>query len=200
MSTASARDLITFEDFCAIVNGDQKADLIDRVIDMASPDNTDANEINGWLFWLIAAFVETKDLGKVYMSRVAFRLDNLNGPEPDLAFVRKARLQDVHRGFVNGPPDLAVEVVSPDSVERDYQKKRRQYEQAGVREYWIVDELKQVLTLYRLEKGKLPEVQPTKGVLMSKVLPGFWLRPGWLWQKPLPKKLTILKKILERSK
>jgi Uma2 family endonuclease len=200
MSTASARHLITFEDFCALVNDDRKADLIDGVIYMASPDNTDANEINGWLFWLITAFVEVKDLGKVYISRVAFRLDILNGPEPDLAFVRKSRLQNVHRGFVKGPPDLAVEIVSPDSVERDYEKKRRQYEHAGVREYWIVDELQQVFRLLRLEKGKFRAVSPRKGILTSKALPGFWLSPAWLWRKPLPRKLSILKKILEHNK
>jgi hypothetical protein len=40
----------TFEDFCEIIREDQKADLIDGVIYMASPENTDANDLFGWLF------------------------------------------------------------------------------------------------------------------------------------------------------
>jgi Uma2 family endonuclease len=186
----------TFEDFCLLVKDGQKGDLIDGVIYVASPDNTDANELNGWLYRLIGDYVELNDLGKVYVSRVAFRLSDTNGPEPDIAFVRNERLDSVRRGNVEGPPDLAVEIVSPDSIERDYEKKRHQYERAGVREYWIVDEMEEKVTLLRLEKGKFREARPRKGVFTSKVLPGFWLRTAWLWQQPLPKKMEVLREIL----
>jgi Uma2 family endonuclease len=196
MATVSDKGTVTFEEFCRLVDGEHKADLIDGVIYMASPDNTDANELAGWLFRLIGHFVELKDLGKVYVSRVAFRLDDHNSPEPDLAFVRKGRLKRVRRGFVQGPPDLAVEVVSPDSVERDYDRKRKQYERAGVREYWIVDEVEKTVTLLRLVKGKYREVRPRKGVLSSHVLSGFWLRPEWLWQEHLPRVIDALDGIL----
>ena len=130
----------------------------------------------------------------MFGTRVAFRLDPRNGPEPDIAFVRKKRLHFVERGFVRGGPDLAVEIVSPDSVERDYDKKRKQYERAGVPEYWIVDEIEQKVTLLRLGKdGKYKEVRPRKGILHSKALPGFWLRVEWLWQSPLPKTVAVLR-------
>src|SRR5690348_14152881 len=109
MATADKRSAVTFDEFCRIVDGKQKADLIDGVIHMASPDNTDANALTGWLFWAIQGYVEENDLGEVFVNRVAFRLSGTNAPEPDLAFVRKGRLAAVHRGFVQGPPDLAVE-------------------------------------------------------------------------------------------
>src|SRR6516225_10140221 len=44
--------LYSFEEFCSVVPDGQKADLIDGVIYMASPDNTDAADLFGWLFWL----------------------------------------------------------------------------------------------------------------------------------------------------
>src|SRR3954452_5728404 len=91
----------TFEDFCFLVKEDQKADLIDGVIYMASPENTDANLLFMWLGRVIGLYVEEKDLGEVYGSRVALRLDNRNGPEPDLGFVRKDRLHLVERGHIN---------------------------------------------------------------------------------------------------
>src|SRR5436853_386316 len=92
MTTKTKQRLFTFEEFCIIIGEDQKADLIDGVIHMASPENTDANELFMWLGALLEIYVEEKELGRVYGSRVAFRLANLQGPEPDLAFVRKDRL------------------------------------------------------------------------------------------------------------
>jgi Uma2 family endonuclease len=197
MSRAARVAPYTFEDFCALVKDGEKADLIDGVIYMSSPDNTDANSLFMWLGGLINLFVEEKELGKVYGSRVAFRLGETNGPEPDIAFVRKDHLDRVERGFVRGGPDLAVEIVSPESVNRDYEKKRKQYEDAGIPEYWIVDEPEQKVTPLRLGKGgKYREVRPRKGILHSKALPGFWLRVEWLWQDPLPKTITVLREIL----
>jgi Uma2 family endonuclease len=166
---------------------------------MASPDNTEANELFVWLLRLFGDFVELRDLGKIFGSRVAFRLDDVGGPEPDLAFLRKDRLHLVRRGYVQGPPDLALEIVSPESVERDYERKRLQYQQHGVAEYWIVDESERKTTLFRLgQDGEYREVRPRKGELHSKVLSGFWLRPDWLWQTPLPKKVDVLAQILAR--
>lgn len=197
MSRAARLAPYTFEDFCALIRNGQKADLIDGVIYMASPDNTDANSLFMWLGGLIHLFLEEKGLGKVYGSRVAFRLGETNGPEPDIAFVRSDRLHLVKRGFVQGGPDLAIEIVSPESEERDYVKKRKQFEEAGVPEYWIVDEPKQKVTLLRLGKeGTYREVRPKKGIFTSKALSGFWLRVEWLWQEPLPKTLTVLREIL----
>src|SRR4051794_6690152 len=110
MSTVTRNQLLTFEEFCTLVRSDQKADLIDGVIYMASPDNTDANEIAGWLYSVMLFLVQARKLGKVYHSRVAFRLAEHQGPEPDVAFVRTERLHLVRRGFIEGPPDLALEV------------------------------------------------------------------------------------------
>ena len=129
----------TFDEFLLLVKEYQKADLLDGVIYMASPESTDDNKLGGWLYRLMAEYVIELDLGEVYYSRVAFRITEKRGPEPDVAFVAKSRLRLVERGFVDGAPDIAVEIVSPDSVQRDYDKKRTIYEKAGVKEYWIID-------------------------------------------------------------
>ena len=190
----------TFDDFCFLVGDDQKADLIDGVIYVASPENTDSNLLFIWLGGLISLFVETFDLGEVFGLRVALRLDGKNSPEPDILFVRKSRLHLMRQGHIAGAADLAMEIVSPESVQRDYQMKRTQYERAGVEEYWIIDQMAEKVTLLRLgPNGKYREVRLKKSVLHSHVLPGFWLRPGWLWQQPRPKKLVVLDEILGRN-
>lgn len=191
------KKLVTFDEFCLLVREDQKADLIDGVIHMASPENTDANELCVWLVRLLGDFAEINDLGKVYASRVAFRLSSHRAPEPDIAFVRKGRLEVIQRGHVAGAPYLAVEIVSPESVERDYETKRALYEEAGVEEYWVLDEVQQEVTWLRLDKaGKYREVRPRKGRLASEVLPGFWFDPAWLGPEGLPSKIAALAQIL----
>lgn len=199
MGTVTRTRGYTFEEFCLLVKDGQKADLIDGVIYMASPDNNDANRLCVWLLTLMEMLVEANDLGDMFVNRAAFRLDGGNSPEPDVAFVRKERLHLVRRGFTDGPPDLAVEFVSPESVERDYGKKRLQYQRAGVPEFWIVDEIDEKLSLLRLAaNGRYREIRPRKGVLVSEAMPGFWLRAEWLWQSPRPKKAEVLKLLLKR--
>ena len=200
MGTPTRTRGYTFEEFCLLVKDGQKADLIDGVIYMASPDNNDANKLCVWLLTLMEMLVEDQDLGQMFVSRSAFRLDESNSPEPDIAFVRRDRLHLVQRGFTDGPPDLAVEIVSPESVERDYDKKRRQYQRAGVREYWIVDEIEEYVTLLRLAANhRYREIRARRGVLTSEAMSGFWLRPEWLWQQPRPKVAAVLKQLLKGS-
>lgn len=199
MSTATRFKPHTFDDFCFLVRDDQKADLMDGVIYMASPDNTDANDLFMWVGGLMFDFADLRDLGRVFGSRVAFRINDMNAPEPDIAFILRNRMHLIRRGHILGRPDLAMEIVSPESVDRDYVKKRAQYQAAGVPEYWILDELKQKVILLRLtSKGTYREVRPVDGELHSKVLTGFWIRPEWLWQQPRPKKAAVLQMILAK--
>ena len=130
----------TFEDFCRLVPDGEKADLIEGVIYMASPDKIEAARLFAWLFRLLCEFVEIRDLGEVYPLRVAFRLNDGTSPEPDIGFLSTKNLTRTWRTYGEGPPDLALEMVSPESAERDYVTKRHLYEKHGVREYWIVDE------------------------------------------------------------
>jgi Uma2 family endonuclease len=187
----------TFEEFLDLIPDGEKADLIDGVIYMASPDNTDASDLTGWLGAILYTFVEMKGLGKVYQSRVAYRLGRKRGPEPDLGFVPKELEASRRRGYIDGPPALAMEIVSPESVGRDYVLKRAQYEQAGVREYWIIDPDEQRATLLVLRQGHYEEVAPVDHVLASEVVPGFRLDVRWLWATPRPPAYNVLRQLLE---
>ena len=53
------------------------------------------------------------------------------------------------------------------------------------------------MTVYVLTaQGRYRLLRPRKGVLHSQALPGFWLKPKWVWQKPLPKRIAVLAEIL----
>jgi Uma2 family endonuclease len=194
----TANGLVTVSEFYRRVPDGQKADLLDGVIYMASPDTLESNDLTGFVDFLLRGFNSAKKLGgKVFVSRFAFRLTRYRAPEPDVAFVTKRRLRLLSRREMKGGPDVAVEIVSADSRRRDYGEKKRIYQAAGVSEYWIIDPLKKRVEFHRLRDGKYQLVPLEDGrIFRSKVVPGFWLDVNWLLSDPLPDPLECLEEIL----
>lgn len=188
---------VTFADFCTLVQPGQKADLIDGAIFLDPCESPRNNLLFGWLMSLMNGWASETDAGRMFASRVAFKIDNRNAPEPDLGFVRRGRLRCVKQDHVVGPPDLALEIVAPESVERDYDLKFKLYERAGVSEYWIVDPDFQDVLAYRLgTTGKYRRVPLANRRIRSQAMPGFWLAPAWLWSKAEPCAVDALNEIL----
>ena len=78
---------------------------------------------------------------------------------PDVCVVTQqqvAELMDQSAVF-RAPAQLAVEIVSPSSVERDYTKKPLEYANKGIREYWIVDPIESKVTVFQLVNGRYRE-------------------------------------------
>ena len=79
-----------------------------------------------------------------------------------------------------------VEIISPDSRTRDRRRKFREYQEGGVREYWLPDPGKRQAAFYVRDPGGRfqPSLPGPDGIFHSTVLPGLWLKVGWLWQRP----------------
>jgi Uma2 family endonuclease len=92
--------------------------------------------------------------------------------QPDVLVVCDAA--KISERGVRGAPDWVLEVLSPATAGHDQVRKRRIYEQAGVREYWMVHPTDRVLTVYRLENGVYgkPDTQLLEGETPVGVLPG----------------------------
>lgn len=191
-------DLVTFEEFCQVIQDGQKADLIDGVVYMASPDTDPANDLNGLLWSLLRMFDSARQLGgEVRGSRFACFMDAMNAPEPDVIYISGARKHLIQRLGFQGGPDVVIEIVSRDSRHRDYHLKRDLYEDAGVTEYWIVDPRERMFTALHLENEKFVEMPVSSdGVFRSQAIAGFWLRVNWLFESPLPDDYTVLQTIL----
>ncbi len=80
----------------------------------------------------------------------------------------------IDRRGVRGAPDWLLEVLSPSTAAHDQIAKRRTYERAGVREYWLVHPGDRTLTVYGLDKGQYgrPEIYELKDATPIGVLPG----------------------------
>ena len=92
--------------------------------------------------------------------------------QPDILVVCDPRKID--RRGVRGAPDWVLEVLSPSTAAHDQIAKRRAYERAGVREYWLVHPGDRTLTVYVLENGQYgrPEIYELKDETPLGVLPG----------------------------
>lgn len=103
---------------------------------------------------------------------------------------------------MDGPADLAIEIVSPESVLRDRGAKYAEYEAGGVREYWIIDAEARRADFFVLDgEGRYQRASPDDGgKYASAVLPGFWVNIGWLWQSPLPSVRSVLKEWNDAAK
>ena len=99
---------------------------------------------------LMAAHVRAGGLGEVFLSPLDVILDEARAlvVQPDIFFVAKDRLHIVS-DRVRGAPDLAVEILSPNTRRTDEITKRKLYERFGVAEYWVVDPELDTVKIYR---------------------------------------------------
>lgn len=184
-------------DFIAWCDEDTHAEWVNGKVIVMSPENVAHKHLVFFLLHLIDGYVTHKNLGTVAGEAVHVRLPGQSSRRsPDLFFVSKARKNLIKEQYIDGAPDLIVEVVSPESVSRDYREKFREYESAGVHEYWIIDPANETLEAHRLDKhGNYKPIPLTQGKVRSSVLKGFYLKPEWLWRNPRPNWLKLLSEL-----
>ncbi len=102
-----------------------------------------------FLYRQLLRFVEEHSLGVVMFAPLRIRLWGGKYREPDLVFMAAEHADRLGEQFWEGA-DLVMEVVSPDDPQRDNVTKRREYAQAGIPEYWIVDPAAASITVLTL--------------------------------------------------
>jgi len=127
------------------------------------------------LEWWIGNHIAEHTLGMIFGAETGFIIER--NPDtvraPDVAFVVKERIPNpLPSGFFPGPPDLAVEVLSPSDRASEVTAKTRGWLAAGCREVWNVDPETKTVTLHRAE-GAI--VQRAVGDILESplLLPGF---------------------------
>ncbi len=136
------------DDIYALPDG-QRAELIDGQMYMMAPPTRRHQQILGALYRKVADYIDKKSSScEVDIAPFAVFLneDDKNYVEPDISVIcDKNKLDD--RGC-NGSPDWIIEIVSASSKRMDYMIKLFKYRTAGVKKYWIVDPLKDRITIY----------------------------------------------------
>ena len=188
---------ISYEEFLEWTDEDQHVEWVDgEVIDM-SPISNRHEDVAGFLNCsLLRHYVEAHQLGIIrgepYQMKPALHLP---GRAPDFFFVATAHLDRLRSTYLEGPADLVVEIISPESRARDRGDKFFEYEAAGISEYWLLDPIREQAEFYGLGADGIyrPAALDEQGRYHSVVLPGLWLQVSWLWETPLPPLLSVLK-------
>ena len=106
-------------------------------------------------------------------------------PTPDIVYARREWLHLMRGSFMEGTPDLLVEVLSEDR-DKDLVRKRDRYAAAGVPEYWIVDPLNEmVLVLELFDRKYVQRVLCRTDTLTTPTIPGFELLLERLFGDPI---------------
>ncbi len=138
----------TIDDIYELPEG-ERAELIDGQIYYMAPPSRKHQRLVHLFDKIIGNYIDSKNGNcEVYPAPFAVFLneDDKNYVEPDISVIcDKNKLDD--RGC-NGSPDWIIEIVSPSSKRIDYMIKLFKYRTAGVKEYWIVDPLKDRITIY----------------------------------------------------
>ncbi len=161
-------------------------ELADGELYEMPPPNLDHQDLIGFLYWMVRAYLDetTPRLGRAWLG-AGVALSDTMMLIPDLVFIRSEHQGIMRTNYLDGIPDLVVEVLSTDR-RRDLALKRGWYAAAGIPEYWILDPVNDTLTILELSGDEYTEraVLGSNDVLTTPMLPGFDLPLERLFANP----------------
>ena len=183
---APAKRRLTYEEFLAL-DGDPHQEWVNgEAVRMPSVGHIHS-EITGFLIALLWATITDERLGRVFFNPFNIHLGGV-GRAPDVTVVLNEHLDRVRLNYLEGPPDIAIEVISPGGGARDRVEKFAEYEAGGVREYWLIDPQTETAEFYVLgADGRYGEVVAGEW-FASTVVAGLRVKPAWFWERPTVKR------------
>ncbi|QGP92635.1 Putative restriction endonuclease [Neomoorella glycerini] len=179
---------MSFTEFLAWCNEDTWAEWVDGEVVLLTPAAVKHQRVSLFLSSFLANYVLLEQQGQVFTAPFLVHLPEpvRRGREPDIIFIKQENLGRLQANYLDGAPDLVVEITSPESLARDRGEKFREYEAAGVPEYWLVDPDRRQAEFYHLEANGRYHLSTAgaAGVYYSRVIPGLGLKIEWLWQDP----------------
>jgi len=144
---------ITYEELLEKYPPETRLELIDNEVIMSPSPNTEHQDTSRELSFLLYEFAKKHDLGKIYSAPYDVILSENRVVQPDILFISKANLSKITKKGYQGVPDLVIEIVSPSSFYHDSVTKFRLYEEAGVKEFWLVEPANKVVEVFYLKNN-----------------------------------------------
>ncbi len=176
----------TDEEFMALPQDGHRYEIVNgELVDMGN-----SGALHGYVCSLLlaalASYVLPKKLGVILDSSTAFKMENGNRRSPDISFFAKERLQGMTElpiGFLDGAPDLAVEVLSPSNTVEEIHDKLVEYFENGTRLVWIIHPSEHYVLVYRSAQEPDRLLKSVDSLEGEEVIPGFALSVADLFQK-----------------
>ncbi|MCE9561432.1 MAG: Uma2 family endonuclease [Planctomycetes bacterium] len=187
--TATVQDLLD-----SSITGDRGCELVEGILVQKAMGFHD-DYIGSWLIHLFLTYLDTNNLGAVSGAQglIRFKLDLVR--VPDVAFIRWDSVEDPDEienpagAFLEYPPDLAVEVLSPGNTRKEMEIKLGEYAKAGVKLVWYVDPERKEVDVFPKANAKRKQTFDINGTLDGgDVLPGFTLPVAKIFEKRAPAK------------
>jgi len=145
---------MTSDQFCELPPSEEyKLELLDGEVIVAARPRINHQHFVFQLAVVAELWLRPRKLGRLLLDSLMM-LDGKWSPAPDLVFVARQHLTKVKQKRIEGPVDLAVEVLSPTNPEVDRDTKFEAYAQFGIPWYWIVDLTERRLDEYKLGRGR----------------------------------------------
>ena len=175
--TATEQDLLDNS-----VTGGRVCELVDGIL-VEKAMGFRADYVGAWILFSIGFFLREHNLGAVIGSQGPFRFKIGLVRMPDVSFIRWDSVEDTDEieepdgAFLEYPPDLAVEVLSPGNTVKEMAVKLDEYARAGVKLVWYVDPERKEVDVYPKGNPRRKKTVGVGGVLDGgDVLPGFTVR------------------------
>lgn len=183
---AIASKIWTDEEFMALPDDGHHYEIINgELINMGN-----SGALHGYvcstLMILLGGYVRQHNLGAMLDSSTAFKMKNGNKRSPDIAFFAKERLQGMAvlpSGYLEGAPDLAVEVLSPGNTVEEIDDKLTEYFENGSRLVWLIHPTQHYVLVYRSAQEPDRLLKEKDSLDGEEVIPGFTLAIADLFQK-----------------
>jgi Uma2 family endonuclease len=179
---------VTFEEYLQKYAADFHEFVKGTVIKMP-PVHERHDQLTRYGAMLLESYFDRRPIGKIRQGPFVMQISAHNiSREPDIQIILEANYSHLQPTYMDGPADICIEVVSLESVKRDHGEKFEEYELGGVKEYWIIDPLRDETRFYRLNaEGRYIGIrEDAQGYYQTPLLPGFKLHVPTLWDEPLP--------------
>ncbi|MFM7602540.1 MAG: Uma2 family endonuclease [Pseudanabaena sp.] len=182
---SSSSQALTDQEFMSLPENGNLYEYVDGELIVVANSGVEHGYLALTLGYFLTGFVRTHKLGVTCDSSTAFKMKTGNKRSPDLAFIAKERLQGLKRlpkGFFEGAPDLAVEIISPNNTFEEIHNKLVEYFENGTRLVWVIlpDE-EFVLVYHKPKPSKLLQLEDNLDG--EDVIPNFSLPLSELFQE-----------------
>lgn len=167
----------TYEDHRRLPDDGRRYEVLRGVLYVTAAPNLLHQTVLRNVVRLLIRFLDEKPLGDFLFAPVDLILPNgLSAPvQPDLVYSTRGWQEQMASQFLEGVPDLVLEVLSPSTRRYDRQTKLEVYAAAGVQEYWLADPMKRTFEVLVLRNGSYEVLGlfGAAGRVRSEILPGF---------------------------
>ncbi len=186
LETPAEEKIWTDAEFMALSRDGHRYEIVNgELIDMGN-SGAKHGYVCSVLMILLGGYVHIQKLGAMFDSSTAFKMKSGNKRSPDVSFMAKERLQGLDElpdGFLEGAPDLAVEILSPSNTVEEIHNKLVEYFDNGSRLVWVINPKEKYVLVYRSSEEPDRLLKSIDSLDGEEIVPGFSLAIAELFQK-----------------